>query len=252
MKKLLLGSALSFAMAAGASAADLPPRPAPAPVYSKAPMPVWSWTGCYVGGNVGGGWSRISASDPTIVVPVDLGTINGSGVVGGGQVGCDYQFSGPWVIGVQGMFDAASIKGSTVVPGTLGLLSVDSKIPWIATATARLGYAVSPAALLYVKGGGAWSRDNLGLNFDGFGTVATATDNRSGWTVGGGVEYKFWSNVSLFVEYDYLDFGTKTTTFVAVAPPFVGTAPVSIKENIQEVLVGLNFRFGGGPVIAKY
>ncbi|MGP0095213.1 MAG: outer membrane protein [Xanthobacteraceae bacterium] len=228
MKKLLLGTAVSLTMAAGASAADLP-------VYTKAP-PAWSWSGCYIGANVGGGWSQLNANDS--VTAAALATINGSGVVGGGQVGCDYQFARGWVIGVEGEFEAADITGSSN--------GVASKIPWLTTATARLGYAVAPATLLYVRGGGAWSTDDI----TGTPLVATATgtDNRSGWTVGGGIEHKLWSNISGFVEYNYVDFGTKNVTLTNTA-----TVP-SVKENVQEVLVGLNFRFGGpgGPIVTKY
>src|SRR4030088_95554 len=90
MKKLMIGTALSLAMVAGAPAADLP-RPAPAPLYTKAPPPARTWTGCYLGGNVGGGWTNMSFFDPTFLL--DDGTANGSGVVGGGQIGCDYQVS---------------------------------------------------------------------------------------------------------------------------------------------------------------
>ena len=248
MKKLLLGAAVSLAMVGGASAADMP-------VYNKAP--VWSWTGCYVGGNIGGGWSRndtaTSATTPPPLANVEIVNATGSGVVGGGQVGCDYQFAGGWVIGVAGEFEASGIKGSTVIPANATLaiaansFQADTNIPWIATATARLGYAFTPAALLYVRGGAAWMRDNADLATVGppSTVIATATDNRSGWTVGGGMEYKLWSNMSGFVEYNYLDFGKKDpVTFVGV-PATPGTLPTSIRSNISEVLVGLNLRFGG-------
>ena len=75
--------------------------------------------------------------------------------------------------------------------------------------------------------------------------AAPGTENRSGWTVGGGIEHKFWSNMSAFVEYNYLDFGTKNVTFTGVGAFAGQTVTVAAKENIQEVLVGLNFRFGG-------
>ena len=108
------------------------------------------------------------------------------------------------------------------------------------------GFAVTPATLLYVRGGGAWTQDNADLSQVGppVTKIAIATDNRTGWTVGGGIEHKFWPGISGFVEYNYLDFGTKNVPFAAV--PVVGNnVPTSIRENIQEVLVGLNFRFGG-------
>lgn len=93
MKRLLLVAiALVAAFAVRpAMSADLPM----APVYKTPPaiVPVYSWTGCYLGGNVGTGWSSWTYSNPTDnpTVPGERGTILGNNVVAGGQVGCDYQ-----------------------------------------------------------------------------------------------------------------------------------------------------------------
>jgi outer membrane immunogenic protein len=235
MKKLLLGTAISMAMVVGAAAADL------APAY-KAPEPVQSWTGCYIGANVGAGFSYIPTVDATTSPPTLL-TITNPGFVGGGQVGCDYQFYGRWVFGLGGEFEAANISGSVVYPATS--LPFESKIPWIATATARLGFLFAPSTLVYARGGAAWSRDIL--ENDSSTPSMTATDNRMGWTIGAGVEQRFWSNVSGFIEYNYIDFGNRTVPF---AP--VGSDPLTIGENIHEVLIGLNFRFGDAPIATRY
>jgi outer membrane immunogenic protein len=232
-------------VAGGAFAADIPPRPAPVP-YAAVPPPVWTWTGCYLGGNIGGAFSQNAVSDPATGVAIV--TVNGSGIVGGGQVGCDFQFAGGWVIGAAGNFQATSINTTTTVPGNavLGIAAnstaATTHIPWIATATARLGYAFSPSTLFYVRGGGAWAQDQISITTLPSTPFATATDNRSGWTVGGGIEYRFAPYISGFVEYNYLDFGTRTVggTLAAGGPTNVG----NIRENIQEVLIGANFRFG--------
>jgi outer membrane immunogenic protein len=200
--------------------------------------PVWSWTGCYVGANVGAGFSRIATND----LRTDTGTITNPGVVGGGQVGCDVQ-AGRWVFGVAGEFEAANIAGSVIDPTTN--FPFESRIRWLATATGRLGYLFAPSTLVYARGGGAWSRDNLEIVIPPP-PLSTATDNRSGWTVGAGIEQRFWSNLSGFVEYNYLDFGTKTVRFFPVFPH-------AVAENVHEVLVGLNFRFGGDtPTATRY
>jgi outer membrane immunogenic protein len=238
MKKLLLGTAMAMATVTGAVAADL--------ALVKVPTPVWGWTGCYVGANVGAGFSRIPTSDVTTAPPTDTGTITNSGIVGGGQVGCDYQLADRWVVGVEGEFEAANISGSAIIPGSAPAIPFESRIPWIVTATARLGYLFAPETLVYARGGGAWSRYNLEIDFQPP-PIAKATDNRSGWTVGAGVEQKFWPNVSGFVEYNYLDFGVRTVPFLPV-----GSAPHAVAENIHEVLVGLNFRFGGAPTATRY
>jgi outer membrane immunogenic protein len=237
MKKLLLGTVMAMATAASAPAADLL-------VKAPPPAPVWSWTGCYLGTNVGAGFSRIPTSDVTTNPPTDTGTITNSGVVGGGQVGCDIQ-ADRWVFGVEGEFEAANIGGSVIVPGSAPNIGFESRIPWIVIA-ARLGYLFAPETLVYARGGGAWSRDNLEIDFQPP-PIAKATDNRSGWTIGAGVEQKFWPNVSGFVEYNYLDFGARTVQFSPI-----GSAPHAIAENIHEVLVGLNFRFGGAPTATRY
>ena len=104
-----------------ASAADLAARP-----YTKAPalapVAVYNWTGCYIGGNVGGGWARTrqdqiaKVGGPAIIPNNDFGASDNTNFIGGGQIGCDYQFAGNWVVGVQGMADFGDIRSSHVVP----------------------------------------------------------------------------------------------------------------------------------------
>src|SRR5450755_4767988 len=127
--KLALAAGVSLALGGigAVSAADLAARP-----YTKAPMmaPVmtYNWTGCYIGGNVGGGWARTNQSrvglvnGVAIVPPTDFGSGNGSNVIGGAQIGCDYQFAGNWVVGVQGMFDFGNIDSSHQIPGFPGFV----------------------------------------------------------------------------------------------------------------------------------
>src|SRR5260370_20308376 len=100
MKKMLLtGTALLTVVSGSAMAADLTrPAPAPAPVYTKAPMmPAFTWTGCYVGANVGGLWAK---KDWTNVTGTPETSATPSSWLAGGQVGCNYQVS-TWVFGIQ-------------------------------------------------------------------------------------------------------------------------------------------------------
>ena len=241
MKKLLLGTAMVLAMGAGASAADLPPMPGPGPVYSKGPPPMWGWTGCYVGGNIGFGWQNNSAFDPFLFL--DTGTDTGTGFVGGGQVGCDYQFASSWVVGIQGMFDGASVSGSHLYSGS-ATETLGTKTPWFGTFTGRIGYAFMPQTLLYFKGGAAWARNDFSdvdpANAPPFSGQASAT--RSGWTTGVGVEYALQRNWSLFAEYNYLDFGRQN---VALTYNSINPYTYSERNSLQTVLVGVNLRFGG-------
>src|SRR5215475_520350 len=185
-------AAISLATLAGSAiAADVSAR-APSPYQPPpAPLPVFSWTGCYVGANIGGGWASKSSNDVsgfvTGVPGADLGSHTASGVIGGGQIGCDYQ-AGIWVFGVQGMFEGSGMEGSNTQPS--GLLVNNTTIPWLATVTGRVGVTAAPTVLLYAKGGGAWVRDEYSLTFGGV-TLANADTTQSGWTVGGGVEWVF-------------------------------------------------------------
>src|SRR5262245_27774680 len=133
-----------------ASAADVPLRyPAKGPPLIAPIGP--TWTGCFLGFNVGGGWAHKQYNDP--ILGLDLESNHVTGVVGGGQIGCDYQV-GVVVVGVQGMFNGAHLEGRHFVNPIFNF--IETKIPWYATATARVGFAVNPYLLAYVRGGVAW------------------------------------------------------------------------------------------------
>jgi outer membrane immunogenic protein len=233
-----------LAMASSASAADMAPR------YAKAaPMmaPVYSWTGCYIGGNVGYGSSPTKWTDNGITFT----SHTADGIVGGGQLGCDYQ-SGPWVVGIQGMFDAADMRGRGVNPflDPAGSVIDTSRYSSLATLTGRLGYTLQPTTLVYVKGGAAWARASFRqcceptvVVLDAIGTLAdgVASKTRTGWTVGAGLEHIFAPNWSAFVEYNYIGLGTQTITFSPINGA-LGPFNYQIDQNIHTVLVGINYR----------
>jgi outer membrane immunogenic protein len=226
--------AISLAAASTAFAADLAVRPV------KAPPPMFvapSWTGCYVGGNLGAGWDNTTVTDPT--TGATFGTFTNTAFVGGGQVGCDYQFAATnWVLGIQGMFDGSMLKANAVA-GAAAPFTIHGELPWFGTLTGRLGYAVVPNWLLYAKGGAAWTHVNASV-IDPLGvTRETLGFDQSGWTVGGGAEWKIAPNWSVFAEYDYLGFNDKLVT----SQFFGGTG--NVHQNVQVVLVGVNLRFGG-------
>src|SRR3954470_14074315 len=105
IRGFLLGCVAGFVAVSAGQAADLPPRPAPAPVVVA---PLFTWTGFYIGGNIGGGWFTGS-------IDSDFGstwkTSNGA-FIGGGQLGFNYQ-AGAFVFGVEGDFDWANGNKST-------------------------------------------------------------------------------------------------------------------------------------------
>jgi outer membrane immunogenic protein len=283
MRRLLLaGTALAFA--GPAFAADLPARmPVKAPMV--APIAPFAWTGCYVGGHIGAGASTQDVSEPTgpfgpFLVPAnDRLRVDKSSFLGGGQVGCDYQFAANWVIGAAGDFSWTDINGQTTDPFFAGKnpgpITFSAKTEWLATATGRIGYAWD-RVMVYGKGGAAWAHDkysvgnlfawgnpNASLCFSGAAFAAcnpTGTETRTGWTVGVGFEWAFADNWSTALEFDHYDFGTKRVTltdpngfsFVTLGAVAV-SGPVDVKQRIEAVKFSINYRFNwGAPVSARY
>jgi opacity protein-like surface antigen len=188
MRKLLLASAAGIALAAGsASAADLG-----VPTYKSppvvAPVRIFTWTGCYLGGHVGGGWGRKDFSDtavetdPFFVGKTDPASIraNTSGFLGGGQVGCDLQLAPgwmTWVAGIQGSGSGADIKGDvldTFFPASWGK-TFHARTDWLADVTGRIGIAWD-RFMVYGKGGVAWVGDKYHVNELDLGTDPFAYD----------------------------------------------------------------------------
>jgi len=193
MKNLLLGcfSLAALAFVDHAAAADLPVRmPVKAP--PMAPPPVFSWTGCYIGGYAGGGWSNSNGATFTDQGQNGLGpagsiatppfqSFSGGAVaarlvpphswsdnldgsfLGGGTLGCNWQAMGsPFVVGAEGEFGYLSLRGQAFDPNTVvstqtipNVLGTAKVGDWYGMATARLGYAID-RVLLYAKGGAAF------------------------------------------------------------------------------------------------
>jgi outer membrane immunogenic protein len=251
MRKILLATAALIALAGPAISAEMR-----TPVY-KAPRPLapgWSWTGCYVGGHVGGLWAK--ADDWIVRTPggaffgQSLGGHDAEGWLGGVQAGCDYQFFGGFVVGIQGDYAWTNAKGSHDSAREVGV-AYHSRVKSLASATGRVGYAWD-RFLGYVKGGGAWQRDEYWATTIILGTAYTARETRSGWTVGIGGEYAFTNFLSGFVEYSYYDFGTRQ---IGLTPQVAGLGPafVDITATTSIVRAGINFRFGGyaAPIAAR-
>jgi outer membrane immunogenic protein len=214
-------------------AADLESPPTRPPAAA-----VFSWTGFYIGGHVGGGWSNVRGIDPTL--PADgWSSIKGSGFLAGGQAGFNYQI-GSVVLGAEGSYAWSGMKIGDGGPfaGGPGLTVVDRN-DYVATAAGRVGYAFD-RVLVFGKGGAAWTRDRLDAN-DGIGGTASGSFNRTGWVAGAGLEYALLQNWSVKLEYDFLRFGQinelPTTT------GGLGASPALVKLDIQMALFGLNYRF---------
>ena len=247
------GAALSL-LATAAFAADPGPE---MPVKGPSPPPAFTWSSCYAGVPAGGAIGQIGISDThRLRAPGLSDTFDISGYTLGAQIGCDYQFApnqfAPnWVLGIEGGAAGGNIGGTTTfsltgLPGDTATLRENTDL--LTSVTGRVGYAWD-RWLLYAKGGAAWANnrytavDTIPIyNFQGL-------ETRFGWTAGGGVEWAFWNNWSLRLEYDYYGFGTKTTTFINSIN--ANTGPESISQNIQVIKLGVNFHVfaGAAPIV---
>jgi outer membrane immunogenic protein len=235
MKKLLISAAALVAFAGPVAAADIAPRTySKAPVVS-APQLVYNWTGFYFGGHLGGAFAGNNSLQG-----------GNARFMGGVEGGFDYQFVPNGVFGFEAQYSWLSNNATGIaLPGAALITGRNNEL---GSVTGRIGYTWGPA-LLYAKGGYAW-RDNPAIGVTVAGApvpFATTGTQKSGYTVGGGLEYMFAPNWSAKAEYQYYDFGT--TTFIAGPPAVTGTR---VKDDEHSVKLGVNYRFGWGGPVNKY
>jgi outer membrane immunogenic protein len=241
IKALCLAIGLTATGACLAAAADMPVKARPAPVAAA-----YNWTGIYLGAHVGYGWGRKEWTDPA-GPPFDAGTHTADGWLGGLQAGANYQI-GAWVLGIEGQYSWAKLEGSHAIPfDPVDIL--ETKVHWLATLTGRVGYAFD-RTLIYAKGGAAWIKDAYGkVDLGVVEGIASAT--RTGWIVGGGVEYAFWNAWSVKVEYNYMDFGTGRADLLDPATGVI--EPLDVRQTVHTVTLGVNYRFWGpGGLAVRY
>jgi outer membrane immunogenic protein len=251
MKKLLLGSFVALTMGGSAAiAADMPLKAPPPPV-------VWSWTGCYIGIEGGGAWGRSRHDSFSQISPLNNFTpwFNVSGGLAGGEFGCNQQFGGNWVFGIESDISWTNKKGSSNDTGPAGnpTFTSETKEKWLSTWRARVGYTWD-RTWLYVTGGFASAKVDANVTIPAAG-IFTDTHTLYGWTVGAGIEYAFWNNWSLKGEYLYARFENQAYLFPAT--PVVPRGALNLDNHIFRV--GLNWRYTdcvfwscGGAVVAKY
>jgi outer membrane immunogenic protein len=225
-------------------AADMPLRPPP----MMAPAPLYNWTACYLGTNSGLGaghtqWTDTQPDGNIDMIPGLARTANldMSGAAVGGQIGCDYQFGGNWVVGIAASFDGADISGNAFDEFNT-TWALQSKLNWFGTVTGRVGYAVNNV-LLYAKGGVVFANDHYEIA----NTAVVLGDPNpvlTGWTFGAGLEWAFAPCWSVFVETNYYGFSATTQTF-DLAPGFIDAPPtINVKPSFETVMLGINYRLG--------
>jgi outer membrane immunogenic protein len=252
----VLAVAAAGITATAAFAADLPVPAAASRSYTPPPPALYNWSGIYVGGHVGAGLLEDLVTYTTTTGLEPAGTtskLSPYAVIGGPQAGFNLEFA-PVVIGVEGTWTSSYITGNYAIPTpTLGTMQESRTEPhWYATATGKLGFAANDL-LFYAKAGVAWMHvDYTQITLIGGGVNAQQglSENRTGWTAGGGIEYAFNEYLSAKLEYDFLNFGTQNFTFNTLAPPT--GLPVSIKSETHMFLAGFNYRFNFGGGFARY
>ena len=244
--------ALGFGASGAASAADLAvkARPVVAPI-------LYNWQGCYVGGNVGGGWNRMDTErvtqDTVGAAFANYGRENDSGFIGGVQAGCDFVAGKDLVFGVQGMFDFGNINGRHALTD-FPTFSETNSLRSIATGTGRIGYLWTPQFLGYVKTGVAFMRERNQVFLPNGALSESATFTVPGMIAGVGGEWMFAPHWSVFAEWDYIWIEDKSGQHFTAAPGLFPPGEVlNVKPVTQTVLVGVNYKFNwDSPVVAKY
>ena len=241
---IVVAAIAAFGFVNVASAADMPVK---API--AAPAAVYNWTGFYLGINGGGGWTKsqegLAAGPLSGISGINTATCglaspagdcqhNLSGILGGGQLGYNWQ-SANWVYGLEGLFDAANINGTTNGSTTINVYT--TKVTSLLLLTGRLGYAWNQW-LVYGKGGYAGGSVRLIVTSDTDNIDSTRWHN--GWTIGGGVEYGLMRNWILGAEYDYVALGNTGRTVVGSG----GADTVNVNMRGMHVLLGrLSYKF---------
>ncbi len=277
--KASLACAGAFAAAATLAGSAFAAEPAPTP---PPPAP-FTWTGIYLGGQIGYAWGNddiyYNAYDPITGVVFNSSSFNvpivsasPSGVIGGAHAGFYYQIdkpqsdlpSGGFVIGVDGSVDGTSLS-NTVAASFAGLggssVSASTNTDIQGSIRGRFGIAWD-RLLIYATGGVVFGGFNTNYsvtgNTSGLPTVNggspffgsnSFSNTRVGWTAGGGIDYAVTNNWSVFVEYRYTDFGTVGNTWLATAAfttvPGLAGGSLFVNRTLSQsqVQVGFSYKF---------
>jgi outer membrane immunogenic protein len=236
-----ISTALVALLPSAVLAADLQGKPAlPAPA---------SWSGFYAGLNAGLGWSptswRNTASTPAATffdyLPGQGFSDTMSGILGGAQVGINFQ-NGPWVYGAEAAISGADIYGDFKSVTGAADDQFRARLNALFLATGRLGYAWNDN-LVYGKAGFAAAKLYLSVSDPTAPTTGSGSDSqwRSGWTVGLGLEHRLTPQLSLAVEYDYIDLGSDSYELGGSA----GTYSWTFEPELHLLMLRLNYRFAG-------
>jgi outer membrane immunogenic protein len=234
LRSSILGASIALVGALWASVAFADGYSRPGSTY--AAPPIMSWTGFYVGAHLGGAWSDVEWANVTLTT--ERVTNDSSGFFGGAQMGYNQQF-GNIVLGVEATLSGGSLSDnfrSVVDPAQ----TYGTDINTIVTVTGRLGVA-GDQWMLYAKGGWAGAQVDVSGRNTAIPDRFSFDDWRNGWTVGGGFEYKIARNISLGLEYSFVDLGSESITGVTRLANLVAIRDQD--AQIQAVTARLNYQF---------
>jgi outer membrane immunogenic protein len=261
----LLATAAMVSLGSAAYAADIPLK-APPPAAPVAP--VSTWTGFYVGGQIGGATfdprcsqsnnnflfsqnGNIACSSTPVNPPSFVGMPRTSNAAGGFKAGYDWQYN-TVVLGVVGDLNWTSLRSSVTGPNILEAppgSAATAGLDWLASIRGRLGWSFGDL-LVYGTGGVAWARvtGSNGISGTCCGDWnASSVSTRTGGVAGGGVEYRYSQHVSFTGEVLwYGGFGTQTFSGICSCTFPTETNTYTTNIQIRDVLlatVGMNFRF---------
>jgi outer membrane immunogenic protein len=249
MKKHILLSSVAIAMLVlgrSGQAADLPVKAMPPP-----PPPPFSWTGFYLGGNLGAAWAHTRVNDT--FTGLDFSRSSDAVFIGGGQIGYNWQINN-FVLGIEWDADAVGSNdnnrvGNGILIGGLGPFAVrGSGDRWMSTLAARLGFA-NDHWLFYAKlGGGEVGVSNFTIlnTATGVSVGGNTSRTRTGGMFGLGTEYAFTNNWTAKLEWDYIAINGRSFVVPVGAPFLVGDVFSTRSNSVQAFKVGFNYLFNRG------
>lgn len=235
MKKSLLASVSlgALALATSAQAADIAAHPAyKAPAMAPAP---WSWTGFYVGGNVGFARARTDVDSPTYILSSADSTQ--SGVIGGVQAGYNWQFNN-FVVGLEGDISFGSLRGSTAITNGATGDAINTAMNALGTVRGRVGLAFD-RILIYGTGGAAFASLKDEYSGPAFPFVASPSSTATGWAYGGGIEYALMGHWTAKAEYLHVGFPSRSGTEATSGFGYT----FNFKDSLDIGRVGINYKF---------
>jgi outer membrane immunogenic protein len=265
MKKYVLVAAALAVTMSQANAADMYGRGS----FKDGPIaPVFSWTGFYIGANVGYGFSdeyanrHLVFAAPGVIYPDPANpfshTIEMDGYFGGLQAGYNVQ-NGIFVFGIEGDIQLSDIADRSTTAYPAGpfffahTYTAEQDVEWFGTLRARLGLTTDQT-LFYVTGGLAFGKVNYsGVYFIPSNNAQAFVDEsktKFGFALGAGLEHALDKNWSLKLEYQYVDLGEDSARSSNFTNGLVTTTEfftTDYETNFHTVRIGVNYRFDSAP-----